>query len=355
MTPTGSQTRINLFLTERSLTGSAGAARGHGGTGSICQLRLPAVGLEGQNGRTGGGSGVQIAFHLGAHATDDGAILKVLHRNRALLADQAIAVPGPEAYPDLLRMAARGFAGQPAPGAEDRDALLNRLSAPPAQAPAAERLVFSFESFLGFAQDAADPAGFYPMTEARARVLGDLFAGHQLELFFCLRNPVTLLPALDQRRRARGGTPLTLSPEEVPSWTEFAAALRRALPAARLTFWCDEDAPVVWHRILRAVAGFDEASELQGALDYPAALLAPEPEALRDLRVWFETRRPASDLERAKALRSHLAQLSSLPAVSAGLEGWSAGDIARLTALYDEDCARIARMPGVSFILPPVV
>lgn|GEM_PF-187108 len=300
-----------------------------------------------------GGSGVQIAFHLGAHATDDGALLKVLHQNRATLAEQAIAVPGPEAYPKLLRMAARGFAGKPAPDPQDRAELLSRLCAMPDQAPPPERLVLSFESFLGFAQDAAEPEGFYPAAEDRARVLGDIFAGEDLHLFFCLRNPVTLLPALDLRRKARGLSPLDLSPEAVPAWSGLAEALRRALPQARLTFWCDEDAPVVWHRILRAVAGFDEASELQGALDYPAALFEADPEALRDLRAWFETRRPVSDMDRAKALRSRLAQLAPLPVVSAGLAGWTPGDIARITAAYDEDCARIAQMPGVSFVLPP--
>ncbi|RRH76427.1 hypothetical protein [Falsigemmobacter faecalis] len=296
---------------------------------------------------------MQIAFHLGAHATDDGALLKVLHQNRATLGEQAIAVPGPEAYPDLLRMAARGFAGQPAPSGQERAALLSHLAPAPEAGPAPERLVLSFESFLGFAQDAAGVEGFYPAAEARARVLGDLFAGHDLQLFFCLRNPVTLLPALDLRRRARGLSGLTLSPDDLPAWSGLAAALRRALPGARLAFWCDEDAPVVWHRILRAVAGFDEASDLQGALDYPAAMLEADPEAARDLRAWFEARRPASDLERAKALRSRLAQMSPPPVVSAGLAGWTPGDIARVTAAYDEDCARIARMPGVSFVLPP--
>src|SRR5690606_25284574 len=117
-------------------------------------------------------------------------------------------------------------------------------------------------------------------------------------------------PALDLRRRDKGLAPLEADPEALPAWSVLVAALRRALPQARLTFWCDEDAPVVWHRILRALGGFDEASELQGALDYPASFLATQPEVIRELQAWFEAKRPASDIERAKALRARLAQIA---------------------------------------------
>lgn len=296
---------------------------------------------------------MEISFHLGVHATDEGALQTVLRQNEALLAGQAIAVPGSDSYHGLLRLSARGFAGQAAPDRAERSALLAALTLRGPGQPVAEKLVLSFESYLGFAQDAVAPPDFYPAAITRARVLGQIFAGHQLHLALALRNPATLLPVLSQRRAARDLPPLAVAPGAVPAWSGLVQALQSALPKARLTIWCDEDAPVIWHAILRAIAGCEEATELAGALAWPASWMTASPDAAQRLQAWFETRHPADDKSRAGALHDWLTREAGPHPVEAGLPGWSAADIAAVSASYDEDCAVIARMPGVNFLLPP--
>ena len=39
---------------------------------------------------------MQIVFHLGAHCTDDGLLIRSILKNRAKLAAEGIGVPGPK-------------------------------------------------------------------------------------------------------------------------------------------------------------------------------------------------------------------------------------------------------------------
>ncbi|MDP2086864.1 MAG: hypothetical protein Q8K20_16840 [Gemmobacter sp.] len=294
---------------------------------------------------------MRIVYHLGAHCTDEGGILRVLLRNRPALLEQGIAVPDPDRYPDLLRAAAAAFAGRKVePGHAERlmDALL-----PDAADDAADRLVLSFEGFLAFPRDAVTATQLYPAAAARARGLESLFDSHSVEFHLAIRNPATWLPALSARRRAKGQDPV---PDGFDAsalrWSELVGRLRAACPAAHLTVWCDEDSPVMWHRILRAVAGHAEATELSGALALPASLMSTE--GARSLAAWVAAARPATDDARAEGLRSLLdqyAQADKLDTVI-DLQGWTAETVTRLSEAYDADCARIAAMEGVRFLTP---
>ena len=46
---------------------------------------------------------MRIVYHLGAHFTDEERLLKCLLKNRGILSQNAVAVPGPKSYRVLLR------------------------------------------------------------------------------------------------------------------------------------------------------------------------------------------------------------------------------------------------------------
>ncbi|MES2145513.1 MAG: hypothetical protein V4516_14445, partial [Pseudomonadota bacterium] len=46
---------------------------------------------------------MQIVYHLGAHCTDEDRLLRCLLRNRGVLAERGVVVPGPARYRKLLR------------------------------------------------------------------------------------------------------------------------------------------------------------------------------------------------------------------------------------------------------------
>ena len=57
---------------------------------------------------------MRIAYHLGAHFTDDERLLRCLLKNRDVLLQNEIVVPGPKRYRTLLRETAIALKGQPA-------------------------------------------------------------------------------------------------------------------------------------------------------------------------------------------------------------------------------------------------
>lgn len=294
---------------------------------------------------------MQIVYHLGAHCTDEGGLLRVLLRNRAALLAQGIAVPDPDRYPALLRAAAAAFAGR-LPDESQSEALLETLL-PADEDDAATRLVLSFEGFLAFPRDAVTQAQLYPAAGARARGLAALFPQGDIAFHLALRNPATWLPALSARRRSKGQDPL---PEGFDAgalrWSELVGRLRTACPDASLTVWCDEDAPVLWPAILRAVAGHAEGEALEGALALPAGLMTDE--GARRLTAWATDACPATDAAWTAGIAAFLSQFAVPERMDTAVDlpGWTDETVARLSALYDEDCARIAGIEGVRFLTP---
>ncbi len=294
---------------------------------------------------------MQIVYHLGAHCTDEGGLLRVLLRNRALLMEQGIAVPEPDRYPDLLRAAAAVFAGR-AVDAAGAERLLDGLL-PDSDSDDAMRLVLSFEGFLAFPRDAVTPTQLYPGAGGRVRGLATLFPQDGVEFHLAIRNPATFLPALSARRRAKGQDPL---PDGFDAgalrWSELLARIRAACPQAAVTVWCDEDTPLIWHSVLRAVAGYDEGLELAHALDLASGLMS-EPGA-REMAGWFSRNTPRTDAARRAAIADFLGRFA-LPEkleVEVDLPGWTGDTVAELSRAYEADCATIARMEGVTFLSP---
>lgn len=294
---------------------------------------------------------MQIVFHLGAHCTDEGAVLRLLLRNRRLLQPLGIAVPEPERYPTLLRAAAAVFAGRPVPAAA-AEQLLDSLLPNEVAAPA-RRLVLSFEGFLDLPRDAVTAERLYPGAGPRIHGLTSLFPQAQVEFHLALRNPATFLPALSERRRAKDQPAL---PDGFDAgalrWSELITRLRAAVPDAPLTVWCDEDTPLIWHSVLRAIAGHPEELELAHALDLPAALMTPI--GARRMARWLAEARPQTDAARRKGIAGFL-DGHAIPErleVTVDMPGWTDATIATLSATYDEDCRRIATMAGVTFLHP---
>lgn len=294
---------------------------------------------------------MQIVYHLGVHCTDDGGLLRVLLRNRALLRQERIAVPEPDRYPDLLRAAASVFAGRAADAA-GAEQLLDGLL-PGADEDETARLILSFEGFLAFPRDAVTQSQLYPAAAARSRGLAALFPEDGVEFHLAIRNPATFLPALSARRKAKGQEPLPDGFEaQALRWSELLERIHAACPEAGLTVWCDEDTPLIWHSVLRAVSGHDEGIELAHALDLPASLMSEVGQ--RRMAAWLAETKPLTDAERRRGIADYLERFA-LPErleVEVDLPGWTDETVARLTEAYEVDCARIAGLPWVRFLTP---
>lgn len=290
---------------------------------------------------------MQIVYHLGAHCTDEDRLLRCLLRNRSVLAERGVVVPGPARYRKLLRDTAVQLKGARA-SIETQALVLEQIM----DEDRADRLILSWDSFLSFPQWVLRP-GLYPLAGERIRAFTQIFPDIEAEFHLAIRNPATFLPALFEKQKIKsyedflsGIDPMFLR------WSDVVAQIRSENPDVRLTLWCDEDTPLVWPEVLEAVTGLPETGMLDGADELLSNIMAPE--GLTRMRDYL-ARNPALSHAHHKKIVAAFLDKFVLPErieVEVTLPGWSAELIADLTAAYDADVAHIAQMDGIDFIAP---
>jgi hypothetical protein len=290
---------------------------------------------------------MRIVYHLGAHCTDEDRLLRCLLRNRAMLAEHRVVVPGPARYRKLLRDTAVQLKGERA-SVETQALVLEQIM----DEDQADRLILSWDSFLSFPQWALRP-GLYPLAGERIRAFTQIFPDIEAEFHLAIRNPATFLPALFEKQKVKsyedflgGVDPMFLR------WSDVVAQIRSENPDVLLTVWCDEDTPLVWPEVLCAVTGLADAGALEGADELLSAIMAPE--GMTRMRDYLAKNPALSTMHHKKIVAAFLDKFA-LPdkiEVEVALPGWSADLIADMTAAYDADVAHIAQMDGIDFITP---
>lgn len=291
---------------------------------------------------------MQIVFHLGAHCTDEGALVRCLRRNHEVLAEDGIAVPDPALYQTQLRDASEALNFQPTTP-DAAQALIDTL----AEEDGMGRMVLSFDNFMAFPRWVMRRNQLYPGAADRTAGLAALFPGHEIEFHLAVRNPATFLPALYEKQRDRdyadfveGSDPLLLR------WSDLVERIIEANPAARLTVWCDEDTPLIWPEVLRELSGHDAGRRLAGTDAILAAIMSPE--GLARLNDYLASNPPQTEIQRRRIVSAFLDKFA-LPGeieMELDLPGWTEDYVEALTAAYDEDMLAIARLPGVTVIAP---
>lgn len=291
---------------------------------------------------------MEIAFHLGVHLTDQDQLIRCLMRNRALLAEQGIAVPGVSSYRAQLPQLAHDMRDQPT-NATTQDILLDGL----VEADDVRRVVFSSESMLAQHRWVIGHDRFYPRADVRMGQLAHLFPEARVQAYLAIRNPATFLPALVADKRS-GGIEQALKgcDPELLRWSELIARLRLAVPGMALTVWRDEDTALLWPEILRAVSGHAPGTELTGWFAWYWDLMTPK--SHEAMRRWFQTNPSPDDLHRRRVLSAMLDKFA-LPEktdADAALPGWDEAYVDVLSELYDQDVDAIAAMDGVTLLEP---
>ena len=193
----------------------------------------------------------------------------------------------------------------------------------------------------------------YPSAGDRVRAFSQIFPEIEAEFFLAIRNPATFLPGL-----------LAMLPSKTYDefigdanifdlhWSDVVERILRDNPGVPLTIWCDEDTPLVWPEVLRAVSGLPENAVLEGEQDLLASLMSGE--GLTRMNSYLESHPPGTILQRRKIVSAFLDKfaLAERIEVEVELPGWTEQIVDELTQSYDEDVYRIAHMDGVSFIAP---
>jgi len=290
---------------------------------------------------------MRIVYHLGAHFTDEDRLLKCLSRNRDLLAQHDIAVPPSKRYRTLLRETAIRLKGATAT-VDEQALILEQIM----EEERADRLILSWESFMSLPNWVL-MGKLYPAAGERTRAFTQIFPQIEAEFHLALRNPATFLPLLyDRLKPADYGSFLNGADPFDLRWSDVVEQILDANPDAPLTVWCDEDTPLVWPEVLRAVSGLPDNIALEGEEDLLASLMSGE--GMARMRTYIEGHPPQNPMQRRRIVSAFLDKFALPERIDLEVEmpGWTDDTVADLSRAYEEDVARIAQMPEVTFIAP---
>ena len=271
--------------------------------------------------------------------------MKCLIKNRDLLSAHGIVVPPPKRYRTLLRETAITLKGQAA--TRDMQALLlDQIM----EEDRADRMILSWDSFLSLPNYVIKDT-LYPSAGERVRAFSQIFPEIEAEFHLAIRNPATFLPVLFERQRPKtypeflnGADPFALR------WSDVIERILDANPDTPLTIWCDEDTPLIWPEVLRAVSGLPEHARFDGEDDLLASLMSGE--GMSRLRSYLDGHPMASVAQRRKIVSAFLDKFALPERIQIEMEmpGWTDDTVAELSQLYDEDVARILSLGDITFI-----
>jgi hypothetical protein len=288
---------------------------------------------------------MRIVYHLGALCTDEERLVRCLLKNRGILAEAGIAVPPPTRYRRLIRDTAMGLAGGRT--TPDQQALiLDQIL----DAPEADRMILSWDSFLGYAPWAVRGT-LYPFAGERSRALTQVFPDHEAEFHLALRNPATFLPALHGGLTTKVRTSMMASVDPLDlRWSDVVLQIGDRNPGVPITVWCDEETPLIWPEVLQAVAGHDPSLEL-AETDELLALIMNDL-GLARLKAYLAAHPPQGVAQRRRVVSAFLEKFSLPERVDCEIDvpGWTGALVARMTDLYNADVERIRQMPGVTVL-----
>jgi hypothetical protein len=292
---------------------------------------------------------MQVVFHIGAHQTDHGQLLRSLLKNADLLLAEEVVVPGPSRYRKLI-----GELTGSLRGAEPDEIVQETLLEAVLDMDEPERLILSSDSFLCVPERAVEAGRLYNRAYKSAW-LRALFPDCEAVFAMAMRNPATLLPALYASNRLKGVSYADFIGGADPRafrWADTVARLREANPGAPLILWCNEDTPLIWGDVLRALAGLPDDLTLDGEYDLLGQVMRRS--GLVELARRFEEAPRMTPADRRMAiydlLEEHLAE--ERLDVEIDLPGWTQDLVDEITALYDADVATIRGMEGVRVLAP---
>lgn len=291
---------------------------------------------------------MQIVYHIGANCTDQDRLLKSILKNAETFADQGVKVPGPGKYRRLIRETIQAL-GDKEPNIDTREILLDSIL----DDEQCNRVVMSHAQFMCVHRRVFEGGVFYALAEDKLQGLARLFPDDEIEIFLGLRDPATFIPAvfgdspMDSFDKFMNG----LTPQDL-RWSDLVARIRKILPRATLTVWCNEDTPLIWAQLIREMAGVDPLTKITGGFDLLSSIMSAE--GMKQFVTYLRTNPPQTETQKRRIIAAFMEKFALEEEVeeTIDLPGWTEEIVAQLTADYDEDVYRIERMEGVNFIAP---
>lgn len=267
---------------------------------------------------------MHIAYHLGAHCTDEGLLAAHLWQNRTLLAQEGCHVLRADALDAALQAALAGQARAA------KDIVLPQDAA---------RAVISQPNLMGAVHEKGENI-LYPQSIARLNALLALFPDHEASLYLALRHPATLL--------GRIATEPATALQNL-SWFDLIAAIRKSQPLLPITLWRDEDSPYLWDHILSQLTGLAVNPRPDENLRLARIM---QPAGFSRLTGYLAANTSLDEGQRRQVTAAFLTKFAQPDVVEQDISllGWSQVQLAEIDRSYLEDVARLRSLPLVTVL-----
>ncbi|QEW19996.1 hypothetical protein LA6_002188 [Marinibacterium anthonyi] len=291
---------------------------------------------------------MQIILHTGAHFTEEERLIKCLLRNQEEFSRRGIAVPGPGRYKKLLKDTLNALRDGPA-APEARDVLIDAIL----EEDKARRMILSNAHFFGAPRAALRDGLLYPNAPEKIRQMRQLFPDDDIEIFMAMRNPATLLPAIykESPRDELDDFLEGIDPRDI-LWSYSLTAMRVLNPAIPITVWCNEDTPLIWGQIIRAMAGLKPGTKITGSFDLLGAIISTE--GMKRFRTYLRDHPDMNEVQRQRVMAIFMEKYAIEDELVEELEmpGWTEELVDEMTAIYDADFEAVRQIPGVTVLAP---
>ncbi len=286
---------------------------------------------------------MQVAFHVGVHATDEDRLWRSLVQNAGLLRGQGIELCANMVNEPILNEALGALKGGTA-SPEMEEVILGAL----VESDSPRRLVMSRPTFLGLPRRLFGAEGLMPYAGPKMLDLANVLPGTEAEFFIALKNPATLISQLVGRNDKSYDELMRMSDPRSKRWAPTLRRVVQDLRGRRLVVWCNEDMPLIFPEVLRHLAGVEADTPLKGEDRLLRTLLTEEGQTALRARL-------TPDLDIAARRAATEALLAEFPrseqlVLDIDLPGWTPELVEEMTEDYRRDVAEIAALPGIEFI-----
>ncbi|MDA7965222.1 hypothetical protein [Ruegeria sp.] len=216
-----------------------------------------------------------------------------------------------------------------------------------------ERVILSAAALIGEHPAIIADGQLYPHAGQRMALLDRALPDVTVELFVGLCNPGTFIPkALMQLSDPQRRAVVTSTDLSCLGWLPMIEDIRDLAPDVKITLWRNEDSPLIWGDILRAIADVPQDTPVVNEFGLLSSLVSEAGQHQ------IEMAAEVAPSERDATFREALAQVFQDHALPEAIEeeldlpGWSNDLVAAFTELYEQDVARLQSMPDIRFLAP---
>jgi hypothetical protein len=260
-----------------------------------------------------------------------------------------VFAPNPNAYRPKISAMLSKLDGLP-PIADEEDALLADIM----EDNTAQHLLMINEEWASSNNGVFSDGGLYSALTENVSRITELFSRHDVRLSMAIRNPAYLLNAAYNSPNPPKSLEWLFKRHDPTAlnWQDPVLALRKALPEMPLLMWCEEDAPLIWPRVIRAFGALDQGSPVRGGLS--AVTDALQPEGMARFRTFLRNHPPKDAWQFERIVLAFLDKYAdeSIMKQVCNIPGWTNETVGKLSQRYHDDVTLLSKTDGITFILP---